>query len=309
MAADHPSLRRILDDTDLSRGVDRLVDLNAQDLTTVLLHVFDRRTASVEPADVVSRSTGRFTVPSRVPADQLAALRSAGFASLDGFEPVELAPVVPLGTHAALGGVDQTNVVSAVRGLELAADPTVGLALEAVHRRRNLLAVAPRSNLSVRLAASQRITRAQQFDGPRSFAHFELVAAVIAGRAGPGRTMEAEAAVELLGPLCQWAAATTGVPVRLRLTDLEGRGDVIDRLTDALASATVAVEPWSERTAGRAYYQTLCFKIDVALDDEIVEVGDGGFVDWTARMMENRKERLLTGAVSPERLAALSSNS
>ena len=121
--------------------------------------------------------------------------------------------------------------------------------------------------------------------------------------------MEAQAAVELLGPLCQWAAATTGVPVRLRLTDLEGRGDVIDRLTDALASATVAVEPWSERTAGRAYYQTLCFKIDVALDDEIVEVGDGGFVDWTARMMENRKERLLTGAVSLERLAALSSSS
>ena len=308
MAADHPSLRRILDDTDLSRGVDRLVDLNAQDLTTVLLHVFDQRTGSADAADVASRSTGRFTVPSPVPADQLAALRSAGFAALDGFDAVELAPVVPLGTHAALGGVDQNNVVSAVRGLELAADPTVGLALEAAQRRRRLLRADPRSNLPVRLAGSQRITRAQQFDGPRSFAHFELLAAVIAGRAGPGRTMEAEAAVELLAPLCRWTAATTGARVRLRLTDLEGRGDVIGPVAEALASATVAVEPWPERSAGRAYYQTLCFKIDVALHDEIVEVGDGGFVDWTARMMQNRKERLLTGALSLERLAMLSSS-
>ena len=121
--------------------------------------------------------------------------------------------------------------------------------------------------------------------------------------------MEAGAAVDLLGPLCRWAAEATGAPVRLRLTDLEDRGDVIEPVTDALASATVAVESWPERTAGRAYYQTLCFKIDVALDDEIVEVGDGGFVDWTARMMENRKERLLTGAVSLERLAMLSSSS
>lgn len=309
MAADHPSLRRILDDTDLSRGIERLVDLNAQDLTTVLLHLFARRTASAEAGDVVSRSTGRFTVPSPVPAGQLAQLRSAGFAALDGFEPLELAPVVPLGTHAALGGVDQNNVVSAVRGLELVADPTVGLALEAAHRRRHLLTTDRRSAELVRLAASQRITRAQQFDGPRSFAHFELMAAAIAGRAGPGRTMEAEAAVELLGRLCRWAAETVGAPVRLRLTDLEGRSDVVDRVTDALASATVAVEPWPERTAGRAYYQTLCFKIDVALDDEVVEVGDGGFVDWTARMMENRKERLFTGALSLERLAMLSSSS
>lgn len=309
MAEEHPGLRRLLQDAELARGVERLVELNGQDLTTVLLHLLDRRAAEASPADVLARSAGRFTVPSPIAADALARLRVAAYDALGGFEAVELAPVVPLGTHAALGGVDQKNVVSAVRGLELAADPTVGLAIQAAARRRALLGDDPRSGAVIRLASSQRITRAQRFDRPRSFAHFEMVAAVVAGRAGPGRSTEIAAAVDLLGPLCQWTARTAGATVRVRLTDLDGRADVIDQLDEALSTPVVRVEAWPEREAGRSYYRTMCFKVHIDVGDELVEVGDGGFVDWTARMLENDKERLLTGAVSLDRLAMVSSNS
>jgi hypothetical protein len=34
------------------------------------------------------------------------------------------------------------------------------------------------------------------------------------------------------------------------------------------------------------------------------EVGDGGFVDWTARLCGNRKERLLISGYGVDRLAA-----
>lgn len=308
MAGEHPGLRRILDDAELATGVERLTRLNGQDLTTVLLHLLGERTTNTAPADVLVGSGGRFTVPSPIAAAALASLRSAAFDALEGFDAVELAPVVPLGTHAALGGVDQNNVVSAVRGLELAADPTVGLAIEAANRRRTLLDADPRSSASVRLAASQRVTRAQRFDGPRSFAHFELTAAVVAGRAGPGRSTEVGSAIELLGPLCEWTARTAGAPVRLRLTGLDERNDVITRIGEALASPLIHVEAWPEREAGRGYYTTMCFKLVVDIGTELVEVGDGGFVDWTARMLENRKERLATGAVSLERLAMVSSS-
>lgn len=309
MAGEHPGLRRILEDAELATGVERLTQLNGQDLTTVLLHLLGERTTSTAPVDVLAGSHGRFTVPSPIDAAELASLRSAAFEALDGFDPIELAPVVPLGTHAALGGVDQNNVVSAVRGLELAADPTVGLAIEAANRRRALLDADPRSGTSVRLATSQRITRAQRFDGPRSFAHFELAAAVVAGRAGPSRSTEVASATDLLRPMCEWTARTAGVPVRLRLTGLDGRDDVIGQVGEALASPTVHVEAWPEREAGRAYYSTMCFKLGVDVGTELVEVGDGGFVDWTARMLENRKERLVAGAVSLERLAMISSSS
>jgi hypothetical protein len=39
--------------------------------------------------------------------------------------------------------------------------------------------------------------------------------------------------------------------------------------------------------------------------DETVEVGDGGIVDWTQRLVGSRKERLMTSGLGIERLADL----
>ena len=63
------------------------------------------------------------------------------------------------------------------------------------------------------------------------------------------------------------------------------------------------VDEWRDRTRGRRYYTTSCFQIQIEVDDERIEIGDGGMVDWTARLLDNRKERLCTGALSVERLA------
>ena len=35
------------------------------------------------------------------------------------------------------------------------------------------------------------------------------------------------------------------------------------------------------------------------------EIGDGGFTNWTARMLANQKERLLISGYSVDRLAGL----
>src|SRR5205823_5296728 len=74
--------------------------------------------------------------------------------------------------------VDPRKVVATIRGTEVAADPTNGLALEAAARR----AEQPRSAEPIRLAAIQRVTRAQFVDGPALFAHFQLFGLVTAGR-------------------------------------------------------------------------------------------------------------------------------
>src|SRR5262249_61702412 len=106
---------------------------------------------------------------------------------LPGFDVLPLAAVLPPGSHPATGGVDPRNVVATVRGSEVGADPTNGLALEAAVRRADLLRLNPRSAEPVRLAASQRVTRAQVFSGPVSFAHFQLLGVVTAGRDTRGR--------------------------------------------------------------------------------------------------------------------------
>ncbi|NEE04298.1 hypothetical protein [Phytoactinopolyspora halotolerans] len=109
---------------------------------------------------------------------------------------MELAPVAPLGTHSAVGTVDQHKVVSTVRGTEVAADPTNALALEAAVCRRSVLAADSRSTELVRLGGLQRVVRAQGFSGPRQFAHFALFGLVTAGRDAGGRRFEAASLTE-----------------------------------------------------------------------------------------------------------------
>src|SRR6266581_3246207 len=148
------ALRRVVGAAGGAELLGSLADrLPGADLTTLLLEVFRRRAEDA----------------------MLGALP-------DGFDTVVLAPVLPLGAHTAAGGVDPRNVIATIRGTEVAADPTNGLALEAAVRRDRLLRQSPRSADPVRLAASQRVTRAQLFDGPVSFAHFQLLGVVTAGR-------------------------------------------------------------------------------------------------------------------------------
>src|SRR5262252_9152742 len=113
------ALRRVVDEVGGPAFVELLADeLAGADLTTLLLEVFRRRAARVRPAEVLRRyRTDRFAAPAAI---DLAALPS-------GFESVVLAPVVPLGTHAAAGDVDPRNVIATIRGTEVAADPTNGL--------------------------------------------------------------------------------------------------------------------------------------------------------------------------------------
>jgi hypothetical protein len=55
------------------------------------------------------------------------------------------------------------------------------------------------------------------------------------------------------------------------------------------------------RLEGLSYYQGLCLRItSMAPDGNRYPITDGGFTDWTARLLENRKERLLATGVGSE---------
>jgi hypothetical protein len=53
-----------------------------------------------------------------------------------------------------------------------------------------------------------------------------------------------------------------------------------------------------ERLAKTSYYQRVAFKVWV--DD--IPLGDVGFTDWTARLRNDRRERLVTSAIGTEML-------
>jgi hypothetical protein len=287
--------------------VDALADrVPGSDLTTLLLEVFRRRAHRLSPADVLRRyRSDRFVAPGQVLFADLRRAEDALLAALpDAFDVLTLAPVVPLGTHSAYAAVDPRNVIATIRGSEVAADPTNGLALETAVRRQAVLEREPRSAEPVRLAATQRVTRAQLVSGPVSFAHFQLFGVVTAGRDTGDRAFERQHLAEhlLIAQRALTVAGADRVTIAVTCRD-EPSAAVLEAVRPLFAEITDA----PERTSGLAYYRGLCFKIYAAFGgSEPLEIADGGFVDWTARLLGSQKERLLISGYGVDRLALLS---
>jgi len=295
-------------------GVDDLVAvladrLSGSDLTTLLLEVMRRRAAATTAPDLLRRyGHDRFTVTSGIDGRRLHELVATVLAALpDDVDVVELSPVAPLGTHSVVATVHQHKVVSTIRGTEVAADPTNALALEAAARRRALLREDPRCADVVRLAAVQRVLRAQPFDFPGALAHFTLFGLVTAGRDRGDLRFESRVLVDDVVALTRAILVAGALLVQVRVTDLSGgRVAAVDVLSDALAAqrrVTVVADP--DRVSGRGYYTGMCFKIYAGGGpDQMREVGDGGFVEWTQHLLGNRRERLLISGIGLDLLAA-----
>ncbi len=278
--------------------------LPATDLQTLLLSVARERAARVRPADVLRRwREDRFVRPASHDPQALAALEVRMWQLLPaGVDAVELSPVVPLGTCSALGPVSQNRIVTTMRSAEVLSDSTNALAVEAADRRRR----QPRDG-TVHLAAGHRLLRAQRF-GPGYAAHFRLFALVSSARdTGSGTTQ-----ARLLGlHVGYWqrvlAELAPNAQPRLRYTVFDGSALPIPLPAIPLPAIPLPVplveEP--ERERGRGYYVDMALRMTANRDGAEVEVGDGGFTEWTARLMGDAKERCLVSCVSMEFLAAV----
>jgi len=303
-----PALRRVLAQV----GGPALLDLLAKrltgaDLTTLLLEVFRRRADRLTAAEVMRRyRTDRFVTPAPTGFAQLRRAEDLLLSALpDDFEMLTLAPLVPLAAHAAVATVDPRKVVATIRGSEVAADPTNALALEAAQRRSQALVADPRSAVPVRLAASQRVVRAQHFGAPGMLAHFQLFALVTAGRDTGNRTFEQQHLAEHLH-FAALAMARAGVrQTEIRITCLdESAAPILARTHRELAGMPgIDIVDDPNRATGRGYYTHLCYKIYATIHGQRLEIADGGFVDWTQHLTGNHKERLLISGFGIDRLA------
>lgn len=280
--------------------VERLAGLSGSDFITLMLAVARRRAEAQTPVTVLRRyRSDRFVQPGTTPWPDLRRAEGMLVAGLPAeFELLTLAPVVPLGTHSALGPVSQDKVISAMRGCEVAADPTNALALEAATRRTTY------RDAPVRLAAIQRVVRAQPI--PAGYlAHFSMLGLVTAGRDDGGHRFEREAVVEHARAIAAGLSAVPPDAIELALTPLTPTGETIAGSVAGQLADVVTVVTDNERQAGRAYYRELCFKINVRTGADCIEVGDGGFTDWVGRLTARGKERLLISGVGIDRVAAL----
>lgn len=264
-------------------GVQGLAELLAErlttsDLTSLLLEVTRRRAARLEPRDVLAQyERDRFVRPAE-DAERLAELEQAALSLVpEDFERLELSPLAPLGSGSALAGVSQDWAVATVRGSEVVADVTAVLALEAAVSRRQW-------RDEVKLCACERVVRPQASSDPVRLAHFRLLGLCTAGRGERWLEWETRNATEHL--TFYW-----------RLLQRLGATDVEIRLGGGLELEIAATQDGQERP----YYAGGWFSIDVGG----ANVVDGGFVDWTQKLLSDRKERCLISGAGIERLAAV----
>ncbi len=349
---------KIIDRIQAKSGMPQLLEWLAErlplsDLQSLLLEVYRRRAGSQTPAGVLARAArAGLVAPSDVDARLLHRVERCAFEAADGFDAVELAPVLPLGCHAVMGCIDQNNVLTTIRNADVTGDPTAALAIEAALRRRRP-GRPPGDRTPVRLCASQRAVRMQPFDVPGFSPHFKLFCLLSAGRDTGGNEFEfeqlrlhlavylrffrllnqcgfqmAEPLVEvsdhrLTEELLQRAgispeevrqsirAHQLGGSERLlrdrgvELPDQPGerlgmvRSSVFEPLRSEFPEVTFRL--LIDRLEGFGYYRGLCLRVSsIAADGRRYPIADGGFVDWTARLLADRKERTLSSGIGIE---------
>lgn len=285
------------------------------DLQSLLLEVHARRAGRVDARRLLEQyRTNRFVAPSPVDARLLVEVDRLAWGLLpDGYQPLELAPVCPLGTNSAVASVHQHKIVSTVRNTEVVADSTNVLALECAVRRQRLRQSRRERREPVLLAASHRLTRAQAFPGAHSWAHFRVLSLCAAGRDEGWLRFEARQLVEQIAFYAGLVRAATQLgrelgDIRVAVTDFTG-GRLTALLEEQVLAPLAARVPGARghmdpsRSAGRGYYEPCCFKL-FATDatGEELELADGGVTAWMTRLLSDEKERLVISGLGVERL-------
>jgi hypothetical protein len=272
--------------------------LPASDLESLLLALSEARASAATPASVLREyRTNGFVAPSSCDPLALNELERLTFSLLPGrYEPVELSPLAPLGTTAALTPVHQDWVVTAGRRTEVLSDPTAVLSLECARRRRS-------SDEPVNLCASIRTVRAQPFEPPFR-PHFRLIALASAGRDPGGHVFDTAALLEHIGFFVELATRCGKEQLRVLISPLAG-GASAQKLDELVAEPLrrrfpdIPVDCEVGRQGGEpGYYVRTCFGVWEGDRD----LADGGFTDWAARLLSNRKQRLLTSGIGTEQL-------
>ena len=222
----------------------------------------------------------------------------------------EISPVAPLGCCSALAPVDQNNVLTTIRNTEVCSDPTNVLAMECAKLREQLLKIRETKFQKVKLCTSQRVLRTQPFEGKDSVAHFKLLSLCVAGRDEGAFNFEIDNLliqlnyfIDLLNNLSQFGISISSIRILLIVYNpaiKEKLQYVIHHIGKDNCNVKInAVLYDNEQT----YYETLRYNIFATnYRGEEYFVCDGGFTGWTQKLLNNRKERLLTSGLGIERL-------
>jgi hypothetical protein len=283
--------------------------LSGSELNSLLLEVFKLRAKDMTPAELLALyQKNRFVKPGDLPVIALRKMELDLLELFDrsSFTPIELSPVTALGSCSVVAPADQKKILSALRGTEVLADATNSIALHVSDLKKIGQWIPSSPNERIRFSNIQRHLRTQAISGKGFTPHFKIGCLVTCGSDTGSFAFEKES-------LCEHMALMTSLyrdyykveDVRFRFICREGYPDsfalaksVRDFVVDQLKDIVIDIVQTPEKVI--SYYKGIQYKIDIRVNGKQFEIGDGGFVDWTQQLMQNKKERMLSTGIGFE---------
>lgn len=303
-------INRILNDAANDADLlNKLISLSNSDLNTLFLEVYRLKAKKISPAGLLKfYQINRFAVPSDINAiayHQIE-LELLKIADSMGISSIILSPSALFGSCSVFNCVDQNNVVSSTRGTETLSDPTNMLAIII----SDLLKSGEISKTQiVHYCTTARAVRAQVFSGKRSFPHFGLFCIVSSGMDSGSYSCEKKLLIKQLNYYKSLFNEKYRAKLSVKLRKRGGYKDIdgfFNKMTELIQNELPEVPiSFDLEHEDNNYYKGINFKLYMEKDSEIIEIGDGGFVDWIAKMTSNKKERCLISGVGLDRMLML----
>jgi hypothetical protein len=286
-------------------GNGQLIDLLGEQMpgtecNSLLLEVFARRAKQLTAPELLKQyEKNRFVQPAETDFLHLLEQSLATLKNLreHGFIPLQMSPLRQLGSCSVVATVNQNKVVSALRNCEVSSDATNAMALYICSQKKKHK--HPPSTEHIRYCTVQRHVRAQEIKIKGFSPHFTIGCLVSSGIDTGSFAFEKQALGDHLNALNDLLTTVfnTG-KVRFRLQQRDGYPDhlfpaVLDYLHKSFPNLEVTVD---DKPGTNNYYKGLQFKADITVKQKHFEIADGGFVDWTQQLLNNKKERFfITG--------------
>jgi len=288
-------------------GYPRLLDdlsknISASELNSLLLELFRIRAKKVTPAVLLRQfEKNRFAAPSKVDTISFNEfeLRCLKLAKSKGFSPITLSPLAPFGTCSAVGFVDQNNVVTALRGTEVVSDATNVFAMLIANELKR------KSEYGIRkYAATHRHVRSQALLNPVFTPHFGIFCLATGGFDTGSFSFELEQLMDHITIHLSLFSNEFDLKkerLLLRLYLKEENGIFHQKLEARIKTVNNEVDVTIEEQLNPGdYYKFLQFKFFIQRNGHEINLSDGGFVDWTQKLIPNKKHRMIISGVGTE---------
>jgi hypothetical protein len=269
-------------------------------LNTFLLELFRKRAAKIPPAELLRHfEKNRFAAPSSVGTITFKELeiRCLKLAEQKNFSSVTLSPLTPFASCSAVGFVDQNNIVTALRGTEVISDATNVLALLIAKEFKK-----EKNNSIIKYATTHRHVRGQAISDSALTPHFGVFCMATGGVDQGNFSFELEHLLEHMHIHLSLLANEFGKDKLFIKIFLKDDNEIFhqkfkERIKDLHELVIIKIQ--KELKPGD-YYKLVQFKFFLEHRGSEINLSDGGLVDWTQKLIPNKKHRLVISGAGTE---------